>query len=835
MGNDGTSEPWHSWGRLPSPATRLIGRERELALVCDLLEASDVRLATLTGSPGVGKTRLALASAQRVADMFVDGVAFVPLATLTAADAIGPAVAQAIGIVEPANRPQIDGLTDRLAGRSVLLVLDNIEHLLPASSLLTELLSTCPGLKLLLTSRIPTRLPGERLVVVEPLALPSLAHLPPMELLAAVPSVALFVERARAVRPDLTLTVANAASVAEICVRLDGVPLAIELAAARTRVMTSQELLARLSRALPLLTRGPTDLSPRHQTLRDAIAWSYDLLGPGEQQLFRRLGIFMGGWTLAAAEAVCTRTGEPAEPGATPGTTDLAPVDLLDGLTTLAEQSLIALDPASTEQTRFRMLETIREYARERLEASPTANRMAAELEELSERHANYFLALAEAAEPKLVGRQQVAHLDRLAADLSNVRVALEWCQAGRIGSTRIETGLRLATALWRFWELRGHVTEGWRYLADLLALQPEPTVARARALNVAGYLAWLRGDLNAAGALARECMDLGREVGDAVALGWGLIGSGVLACGGGDLVLAEALLDEALAVVGADSHYHGRITALYWRSEAVRARGDEEQAETLLDEAMRQAREFDDVWILAFMLLTRACLQLERGYTGAAPALIRESLALRRGIGDTWGIAGCIEALGWANALQGTADHAARLFGAAEALRERAGVARLPALRSNYQRAVESVRAQLDEAALQTSWAEGRALTRDQVIDEVLATAAGAALGPASHASATWAPGGATALPTGGETAASAARVQPIGVATGAWTLTRREREVAALIARGLTSREIAARLFISERTVDSHAEHIRQKLDLHSRLQIATWAVAHGLVADS
>jgi predicted ATPase/DNA-binding CsgD family transcriptional regulator len=818
---------------LPSPTTRLIGRDRELAVVPELLTRPDVRLVTLGGSPGVGKTRLGLAVAHRIAQDSADGVAFASLAGLTSSDGVGPAIAQAIGIVEPANRPLSASLAEHLRGRSLLLVLDNFEHLLPSSSLLGELLSNCPGLKLLATSRIPTRLSGERQVPVRPLGLPTLGRLPPIDVLAEVPSVALFVERARAIRPDFALTVENAASVAEICVRLDGLPLAIELAAARARIMTAQDLLARLVRALPILTRGPSDEDARHRTLRDTIAWSSHLLDRAEQALFRRLAVFSGGWTLDAAETVCGPSIEPVIPGATAGATHLGPVDIMEGLTTLEEHSLVEIDPAPAGRSRFRMLQTVHEYAVEQLEAGDPAAGTIAELEGLRQRHAAYFLELAEQAEPHLVGPRQVLHLDRLEAELHNMRSALVWARDGAAGSAGVELGLRLATALWRFWELRGHVSEGWQSLADLLGLRSEPTVARARALNVAAYLAWLRGDLPRTRSLIQECLALGRALGDAIATGWGLIGSGILTIGDGDLTRATDLLDEALAVVGPDGHYHARITAMYWRSEVARAEDDVRRAEMLLDDALRQAREYEDVWILAFMLLTRACVRLERGDAAGTLGPIRESLALRREIGDAWGIAGCVEGLAWASALQGAPEWAARLFGAAEALREVVGMSHLPGLRANYERAVAVARTQLDDATFGAAWAEGRSLTPNQAIDESLSPDAGAAseIHPASPA----APGAARAgdMSTGGYVDAGGMHVRPTAAVSRAWALTPREREVAAMIAHGLTSREIAERLIISERTADSHAEHIRAKLGLRSRRQIAAWAIEHGLVA--
>src|SRR5215208_2755382 len=455
---------------LPAQPTALVGRERELEEVLALVRNPAVRLLTLTGPGGTGKTRLGLQAAAELTDEFEDGVFFVALAAISDPVLVAPMIARTLGLTESGNQPPEDLLKGYLRHRQVLLLLDNFEQVLGAGSLLDTLLSAASGLKVLATSRTPLRLYGEHEFPVPPLSLPDPESLPPVELLTRYEAVRLFVERAMALRPDFSLTEENAPAVVEICARLDGLPLAIELAAARTKLLPPQALLSRLGNRLKLLTGGARNPPERQRTLRNAIEWSHDMLDEGEKTLFARLAVFSGGSTLEAIEVVCDAEGD-------------LPVDALEGVSSLLDKSLLGREEASDEQSRFVMLETIHEYAREKLRES-------GEAEELGRAHAQYYLALAEEAE--LVGPEQAWWLERLEAEHDNLRAALNRSlEAGDSG-----TALRIGGAVWRFWYVRGHFSEGRRWLASgLSGGEMAPVGVRARALLGLGELALWQGD----------------------------------------------------------------------------------------------------------------------------------------------------------------------------------------------------------------------------------------------------------------------------------------------------------------------------------------------------
>lgn len=559
---------------LPVVPTSFVGREREVAAVHRLLGAA--RLVTLVGPGGVGKTRLALAVTARCSTDFADGAVFVDLAPLADPADVAAALAAALGVREMPGRALPETLTDALRDRHLLLLLDNCERVAGAAPLVAALLAACPRLAALATSRLPLHLRAEQEFPVAPLATPDCGL--PAAALAAFPAVALFATRARAVAPEFTVTDDNAAAVAAICAQLDGLPLAIELAAARVKLLPPGAMLARLDHRLALLTGGPRDLPARQRTLRDTIAWSHELLAATEQRVFRRLGVFSGGGTLAALAAVAADAADP---------------DPLDAVAALVDQSLVYRGEGPDGEPRFGMLETIREYAAEQLAAHGEADAS-------RRRHADYYLGLAEAAEARLRGGEQPAWLGRLEAEHANFQAALAWCLAAGEGAR----GLRLAGALGAFWHRRGHLSLGCDWLARLLAAGPsgaETAATRAKALCGLGQLAYSRMDIAAALRALEESVGLRRRQGDAGGRG-----------------LAEALTWLGAARLSAD-----------WDLLRVRA---------ALDEAAALARAADDPWTLAGALTRLGMALLTCGDAAAAGPTLEESLALWRATGDRWG-----------------------------------------------------------------------------------------------------------------------------------------------------------------------------------------------------
>jgi predicted ATPase/class 3 adenylate cyclase/DNA-binding CsgD family transcriptional regulator len=816
---------------LPLQLTSFVGREGEVAAVRGLLARH--RLVTLTGPGGGGKSRLALQVAGDVVDDFDHGGYLVALAPVAESALVAAAIAHALGVKEERGQPLPERLVDYLREKRLLLVLDNFEHLLGAAPLIADLLAASRHVKALVTSRAPLRLAGEQQFPVPPLALPDPAG--PLDLGALTRSEAgaLFVERARAVRPDFRVTDATAPAVAGICRRLDGLPLALELAAARSKILAPPALLARLDRRLPLLRGGARDLPPRHQTLRDAIAWSDDLLAPAERALFRRLAVFAGGCTLEAAEAVGGAGGGPGPELAT-----------LDGLTALVDGSLLSQEEQPDGEPRFRMLETVREYALERLEAS-------GEAEALRRRHADHYLALAEQGAPELRGPRQAAWAARLEREHPNVRAALGWALAA--GESAL--ALRLATAQSWFWGL-GHVAEGRRWLEAALAAGGAAGAgapAPARATCVAGFLAWLQGDLAVGRARLEASVAQLREQGDRWWLGFAVSHLGELVLAQGDPGLARSCVEEAVALFRALGEPWGLGLALTHMGDVESEAGDAAGAGRLYDESAALLRRAGDVTTVALPLMWSAQLAAGRGDYAAARARYEEALAAARAGGHQgfaalalWGagglalleadyeraaarfaegltlaqeygrrqeIARSLVGLAAVAGARGQPARAARLLGAGEALREAAGVALDATDRALHDRAASEARPALGAGAFAAAWAEGRAMPLEQATAAALAT-------------------GGAALPAAPTAAARAARRGSRGGGH-ASPLTPREWEVAALIARGLTNREIAARLVIAERTADTHVEHILTKLGLRARTQVAAWMGAQGLPA--
>ncbi len=680
---------------LPAQLTSFVGRERETAEVVQLLETA--RLLTLTGPPGTGKTRLGLRVAAEVLDQFPDGVFFVDLAPIRDPGLVATTIAQVLGIGESGGQPLLDTLKNALRHKHLLLLLDNFEQIMDAAPLVGELLSSSPGLKALVTSREALRVYGEQEYPVPSLTLPALDRTEPLRSLSQYEAVELFTRRARAVRPNFALTEDNAPAVAEICVRLDGLPLAIELAAARSTMLSPEMMRRRLESRLGVLVTGPRDLPARQRTLRGTIDWSYDLLDPPEKTLFARLAVFQGGRTVEAVQAVCCQ-----------GLT----IDVLAGLESLLNKNLLRRVEGTPEEPRFVMLEMIHEYSWERLEASGEAG-------DLQRRHAEYFLALAERAEPELRGARQQDWFVQLRAEQDNLRAALAWSLA----AGEAERGLRLVAALRDFWYFDGHSAEGLRWTERRLASDPGvPPNVRAGALNAAGWLCFDTGEHSKGKTRSGESLAIYRELGDKIGTAWALtILSGSALAFPDECKEGIALCQEGLALFRDAGHRPGIMQALTVLGELGRVDGDYDLAQKAYEECLALSRETGYKLREAITLANLASVPMHRGLPEQARALYAESLALFRELGDKKysalnlaGMAGPAAALGYPQA-------AARLLGASEALLEALGIVIHAGDWSDHDRDVVAVREQLDEATLDAAWAEGRAMSLEQAISYAL------------------------------------------------------------------------------------------------------------------
>jgi predicted ATPase/class 3 adenylate cyclase/DNA-binding CsgD family transcriptional regulator len=862
---------------LPAQPTVLIGREKEVSAVERLLHREDVRLVTLTGPGGIGKTRMALQVAAELSDRFPDGVYFVNLAPINDPELVVSLIAQSLLVKEIAGQPLLDILKAYLREKHLLLLLDNFEQVVSAAVQVADLLATCPKLKMMVTSRMALRVQAEQEFAVPPLALPDPKHLPDLVALSQYEAVALFIARAQAVKPDFQVTNASAPTIAHICVRLDGLPLAIELAAARIKLMPPQALLARLGQRLAVLTSGARDAPARQQTLRNTIEWSYQLLDAEEQRLFRRVSVFVDGCILEAIEAICATLDADTEVG-----------QVLEGVASLIDKSLLQQMEEEEGEPRLTMLETIREYGLEVLAAS-------GEMEATQKAHADYYLRLVEEAEPELAGPQQAMWLERFEREYGNLRAALRWSlQRGELGQG-IEVTLRLAGALRRFWEVRGHWSEGWSFLERALAKSKETAMpVQVKALKAAAHLAHVQGDIDQAEALSEECLARCRKLGDTVGIAFSLRLLGLIAISRCNFVVAYSRTKESLALYREVGDKEGTAWSLNNLGSIVGNQGDYTRAISLKEEALSLFEELGNIEGIAFshsslawvffisegdpakvrMLLEKGlalCREvghkdgtilalrllgevfLQQGDTVKACMLLEESLALSREIGFRHGTAesllllGRVEALegdyaaarafyedclvigrevgdnlsiafyleGWAYlvAMQGDPVWAARLWGVAEALREAMGTPLSPVDRTAYERAVAAVHTLLGEKTFVAAWEEGRSMTAEQAL-----AAQGRTLGTPAPPPI---PPAATSAPP-----AKSPTTYPAD-------LTAREVEVLRLVAQGMTNDQIAEQLVISPRTVNSHLTSIYGKIGVTSRSAATRYAIGQHLVS--
>lgn len=808
--NISSNTPRTVYPNIPAVLTSFIGRKLEMAEVKQLLATS--RLVTLTGAAGCGKTRLALRIAAEVSGQYADGVHWVELAPLVDAGLVSHAVAKAVNIAQQPDRPLPDVLRAFLRSKQVLLVLDNCEHLLSACAQLAESLLALPGVTILATSREALGVSGELRYPVSPMALPP-ANLP-VEELAQFDAIELFVERARATIPHFELTAENAAEVTAICRHLDGIPLAIELASARTNVLTVAQIAARLDDRFVLLATAPHLTHSRHRTLRAAIEWSHDLLLIPEQVMLRRLSVFVAGWSLPAAEVVCA--GGDVEHG-----------QVLELLSSLVNKSLVVAETLSRPQARYHLLETIREFGLEEMSK-------AGETRLLRDRHLELFVSQAEEIEPKLRGPYHQLWMNWLEGELDNLRAALGWS----LESGRVDAGLRLANAISEFWWFHGYQREGRAWFERLLseATDDVPVQLRAAANSIVTHFSWQMSDHAASIAQAEAAIAMAEQLGIegmfirafslvslannlratgeyeaafevgqqaillARELGYGLAEplaiQGVNAMALGKTELGRRLLDEAISLTREQGNTHRLAGTLKTYADLARSEGAYAEARSLYEQSLSIYRELNATSDAAGVLCSLAHTHIQLGEIERAHALLNESLALHRAGGNERGMAECLLGFGALAMVSGFAGHAVRLLTVAVTWAAESILNSYPGERLVYEKSLAAAQRALTEEAFLEAQREGRGLTIEQGMELALSMPLAATL----------------ALP--GD------QRQP-------GELTSRERQVAGLIARGLSNGQIADELVLSKRTVEKHIANILSKLGFTNRTQIVRWVI--------